>query len=79
MDSENSKELIIFTEALQLPHDERRDFLDQACVGDPNLRREVEALIAAHESAADFLEQSPSPGDEDEGSHPPDREARGGR
>jgi serine/threonine protein kinase len=59
MDSENNRDLDVFVEALKLPSGERQAFLDQACVGDETLRREVEALIAAHESAADFLEDIP--------------------
>ena len=35
--------------------------LDAACTGDADLRRQVEALMAAHERAGDFLEQSVVP------------------
>jgi eukaryotic-like serine/threonine-protein kinase len=36
---------------------ERAAFLDEACAGDPALRREVEALLQSHEKAGCFLEQ----------------------
>jgi hypothetical protein len=36
---------------------ERAAFLDEACAGDPALRREVEALLQSHEAAGCFLEQ----------------------
>ena len=34
---------------------ERGDFLDQACAGDPELRSDVEALLASDENASEFL------------------------
>ncbi|HXJ17149.1 MAG TPA: protein kinase, partial [Candidatus Polarisedimenticolia bacterium] len=43
--------------ALERPREQRRVYLDQACT-DPDLRREVESLIAAHEQGGtSFLEQ----------------------
>ena len=40
----------IFSEALELRSaDERAAYLDRACAGDPELRRQVESLIAAHD------------------------------
>jgi serine/threonine protein kinase len=35
-------------DALELPRDQRAGFLDRACAGDPELRREVESLLAAN-------------------------------
>ncbi len=35
----------------------RAAFLDEACVGDPALREEVQALVASHEKATEFLEK----------------------
>jgi serine/threonine protein kinase len=35
---------------------ERATYLDRACAGDLDLRRRVEALLASHERAGDFLE-----------------------
>src|SRR5262249_59046500 len=37
----------------------RGDFLDEACAGDGPLRREVETLIAAYETAGHFMETPP--------------------
>jgi sugar lactone lactonase YvrE len=46
----------IFTAAVQITDPvERTAYLEQACGGDANLRRRVEALIRAHDSAGDFL------------------------
>src|SRR5262249_40322359 len=36
---------------------ERAAYLDEACAGDPALRREVEALLQSHQEAGSFLEQ----------------------
>jgi non-specific serine/threonine protein kinase/serine/threonine-protein kinase len=41
----------ILEQALELPTDRRPAYLDEVCVADANLRREVEALIAADEQA----------------------------
>jgi serine/threonine-protein kinase len=38
----------IFFEAVALPPEERGAFLEKACAGDPDLRAEVEAVLAAH-------------------------------
>ena len=38
----------IFFEALELPPHERSAFVEEACGGDPELRVEVEAVLAAH-------------------------------
>ena len=46
----------IFHEALAHPAAERAAYLDRACPEDPELRAEVQRLIAAHESAAEFIE-----------------------
>src|SRR6266436_1081521 len=44
-----------FTEALRLPPEERDRYLSEACKGDGEFRRRVEALIQAYEQAGDFL------------------------
>jgi len=49
----------LFEAALEREPSQRDVFLQQACVGDPALRRQVEALVASHEQAPSFLE-SPS-------------------
>jgi serine/threonine protein kinase/tetratricopeptide (TPR) repeat protein len=47
----------IFAKALERPMGERQAFLDEACAGDAELRREVERLLEADESSATFLER----------------------
>src|SRR5258706_4775631 len=46
----------IFTEALSLPKSERAQFLEQACAGDFELRKRVDALLKASEEVGEFLE-----------------------
>jgi len=56
-----SPEQGVFTEALRHATPEARaSYLDGACRTDPALRRRVEALLSASESAGDFLEQPPT-------------------
>lgn len=45
----------LFNDALALEPARRAAFLDRACAGDAELRREVESLLAAHEDAEAFL------------------------
>src|SRR5438132_126501 len=45
----------LFQSALERETVERLAFLDQACAGDASLRQQVEALLACHEQAGDFL------------------------
>src|SRR5688572_11128137 len=53
----------IFANAIELPApDERRAYLDGACGGDGDLRRQVESLLVAHDQAGRFLDD-PAPGD----------------
>jgi eukaryotic-like serine/threonine-protein kinase len=47
----------LFAEALERPLAERPAFLDEICAGDPDLRRELERLLAADDEAAAFLER----------------------
>jgi hypothetical protein len=47
----------VFQGALDQPADARRAWMQQACGDDGELRREAEALLAAHDTAGDFLEQ----------------------
>ena len=46
----------VFQSALQLNPAKRSAFLDDACVNDDSLRREVEALLTAHDEAGSFIE-----------------------
>ncbi|MHC4976626.1 MAG: tetratricopeptide repeat protein [Planctomycetota bacterium] len=45
----------IFSQAADLPDDQRAAFVDDACQGNPQLREMVESLLKAHESAGHFL------------------------
>ncbi|MDB6038662.1 MAG: serine/threonine protein kinase with repeat [Verrucomicrobiales bacterium] len=48
-------DIVVFTEALSLPPEDRGHYLDQACKGDVEFRLRVEALLRAYEQADDFL------------------------
>src|SRR5262245_38306278 len=50
----------IFQAALDLPAEKRSDFLEVECRDDPKLGAEIESLLAAHDSAGDFIEDSAS-------------------
>src|SRR5258705_12784544 len=43
--------------ALELPLGRRAAFLDEACAGDEELRKELDALLASDDGARSFLEQ----------------------
>jgi serine/threonine protein kinase/Tfp pilus assembly protein PilF len=45
----------LLEEALERPPAQRAAFLDEACAGDEELRREVEAVLQAHQQAGSFL------------------------
>jgi len=57
MKGDPSREVVVFTEALKVPVQERAAFLDRVCVGDGHLRRKVESLLRAHDRLGNFLEQ----------------------
>ncbi len=46
----------VFSAARGLPPPERRAYLERACGGDAELRREADSLLAAHEQAGQFLQ-----------------------
>jgi serine/threonine-protein kinase len=46
----------LFHSALEREPAERAAFLDEACAGDDPLRKQVEAVLAAHEQAGSFIE-----------------------
>jgi serine/threonine protein kinase len=46
----------IFSAALELKPHERVSFLKKACATDENLRREVLALLSAHDASGDFIQ-----------------------
>jgi hypothetical protein len=47
----------IFFAALEKDDGQRAAYLDEACAGDPELRRQVERLLAAHPRVGSFLEK----------------------
>jgi serine/threonine protein kinase/tetratricopeptide (TPR) repeat protein len=53
------RDVLIFTEAINLPARQRAEYLDRACAGEAKLRWEVEALLHTHDHVGDFLEESP--------------------
>lgn len=50
----------LFHAAVELPPDERGDFLEGACEGDDSLRAEIEKLIDGSDRAGSFIESPPS-------------------
>jgi non-specific serine/threonine protein kinase/serine/threonine-protein kinase len=48
----------IFSAAEGLPKEERPMLLDRFCAGDEDLRRDVETLLAHHDSSDEFIEQA---------------------
>lgn len=46
----------ILESALELEPEKRAEFLYNACLDDPELRKEVESYLEAHDSAEDFIE-----------------------
>lgn len=58
MDELPNRDVVIFTEAVNLPADERAAYLDRACGGDARLRQRVEALLQTYGHVGDFLEES---------------------
>ena len=49
---------LLLEEALELPQEERSSFLDCACAGDSRLRRDVDALLQAHQKSDGFLQET---------------------
>lgn len=49
----------LFGEALELDGEQQRAFLDRACNGQPELRRQVEALLEENQRLQGFLGESP--------------------
>src|SRR3989441_922696 len=59
MTGKSGRDIEVFTEAGQLPIEERAAFLDRACAGNEDLRRRIEALLRSNDRAGAFLEQPP--------------------
>ena len=60
MSGDPDRELVVFTEALEVPVQERATFLERVCAGDENLRQTVEALLRSHDRLGNFLEEPPT-------------------
>ena len=50
----------VLDEAIALEASERNGFLDEACAGDPELRREVDSLLSSHEQAGTGFLKNPA-------------------
>jgi serine/threonine protein kinase/Flp pilus assembly protein TadD len=59
MDNGSKLEAIFFTALEKQSPAERNAYLDEACAGDDELRRQVERMLAAHAAAGSFLESPP--------------------
>ena len=62
MNDDTGREVAVFTEAIKVPIQDRATILDEACGGDDDLRRKVEALLRAHDRIGSFLEEPPPGG-----------------
>ena len=60
MNDDAGREVAVFTEAIKVPRKDRAAFLDNACRGDENLRRKVEALLDAHDRIGNILQEPPT-------------------
>ena len=60
MNDSPEREVAIFTEALQLPTEERAAYLTRACGADQEMRQRVEKLLKTNNRVGDFLETFPS-------------------
>jgi len=61
MSESHQREAAIFDAALQLPADQRMEYLDHACGDDAALRQRVEALLKACDRTTDFLDEPVAP------------------
>jgi len=50
----------IFAEVVQLPHEQRANYLDRNCAHDPQLRARIEALLSALDRASPLLREPPA-------------------
>src|SRR5690348_1814477 len=57
MDNASPREVIFFAALEKKTPRERTTYLDEACAGDPDLRRRVDRMLAAQNQAGSFLEQ----------------------
>src|SRR5204863_822283 len=61
MNEPEQREEVVFEAALRLTDHQRAAYLDQACGGDTDLRRRVDALLGAFERAGGFLKEPAMP------------------
>src|SRR5437867_4096470 len=61
MNEPEQREEVVFEAALRLTDHQRAAYLDQACGGDTELRRSVDALLDAFERAGGFLKEPATP------------------
>jgi hypothetical protein len=54
MDDTPNRDVVVFTEAIRLPANERAAYLGRACGGDAKLRQQVEALLQTHAQVGDL-------------------------
>ena len=59
MSESSDREAQIFGDALALPAEERQRFIEEACRGDDELRKRIEGLVLAYESAGGFMSAQP--------------------
>ena len=62
MNDSPNRDVEVFEAALRMPVEERPAYIDLACAGDSELRRQVESLLKVHERVGDFLEKTPLDG-----------------
>ena len=60
MSEPTNREVIVLNTALELGPAERAAYLDRACDGNAALRKQVEALLQAHDQAEGFLDAPPA-------------------
>jgi eukaryotic-like serine/threonine-protein kinase len=57
MKANSARSIEIFTEAIQVPAEDRSAFLDRACAGNEALRKTIETLLKSHDRSGGFLEE----------------------
>jgi len=60
MKGDPDREVVVFTQVLRIPVQERAAFLERVCADDGDLRHKIEKLLEAHDRVGDFLEEPPS-------------------
>jgi eukaryotic-like serine/threonine-protein kinase len=60
MNTESSRDILIFMEGFSLPPEDRRAYLERSCGDDNKLRGRIEQLFKVYDQAGSFLEEPPS-------------------